>query len=433
MSVQDYVDSLYETVKHRSHAGEELWGHNARFTYAGAPMYNYLDGGCANGWHQQTSSLYQGGAWHRQGVEQLRGKNVGGPFFTRKVLLRGVGAYPHYRLLRTYDGSRPSFFYEGYLFPSQQVRDIARKIFLNELDKHVVWTSSNAMDKTSLRQKGEQIMLSVVPTTAPANAVVSVGELFTEGKLFSTPGKSLLDQNPGGEFLNTQFGILPVVSDAKAFKQAASEFTDIMRQYKKDSGKIVRRKAGPYTVTDETTQATYNGITPATPRGDVLSAYLASSSKLVVTKHTLRKVWYSGAFEYLIPRDLSRLEELMFEWNRAYGIVPDPADIWNLLPFTWLADWQTNSGNALRHMFLQASEGATQRYGYVMCHTVVKTTYVWYGNLCMNDAFVPHTITAEVREDIKQRERVLPFGTTYTGNDLSVRQLAILGALGIAK
>lgn len=275
-------------------------------------------------------------------------------------------------------------------------------------------------------------MLSVVPTSATANALVSVGELITEGKLFSAPGKALLDQNPGGEFLNYQFGILPVVSDAKSFTEAASTFSETISQYRRDAGKVVRRKAGPYVLEESTSVRNYSNSL-ITPGRSTLSAFLVNSPKLTVTTKIKREIWYSGAFEYYIPEDMSRLEELIFEWNRVYGIVPDPADIWELLPFSWLADWFTNSGNALRHLFLQASEGATQRYGYAMCHSTVERLYEWSGRLCVAGTWRPATVSYTLTEDIKQRERVRPFGTTFTGHSLSPRELAILGALGIAK
>jgi hypothetical protein len=298
----------------------------------------------------------------------MRPRDVGGPFFTRRVTLRHEGTYPHHRLESYWGSGKTNYFYEGIVFPSIEVRDIARSIYLNSLDKHAVWTSSNALSQTDLRKHGERLMLSVVPTSATANALVSVGELITEGKLFSAPGKALLDQNPGGEFLNYQFGILPVVSDAKSFTEAASTFSETISQYRRDAGKVVRRKAGPYVLEESTSVRNYSNSL-ITPGRSTLSAFLVNSPKLTVTTKIKREIWYSGAFEYYIPEDMSRLEELIFEWNRVYGIVPDPADIWELLPFSWLADWFTNSGNALRHLFLQASEGATQRYGYAMCHS----------------------------------------------------------------
>jgi hypothetical protein len=84
-------------------------------------------------------------------------------------------------------------------------------------------------------------------------------------------------------------------------------------------------------------------------------------------------------------------------------------------------------------LFLQATEGATQWYGYVMCESVVKTTYTWTGLLYLSGTPTPCSITSVVVKTIKQRERVSPFGSAFTGVDLSPRQLAILAALGVAK
>lgn len=432
MSVRDYLDDRDRVIKHRSGANEEMWGHSLRFSSSGSTLRNELEGGCATGWHQQTTSLNNGGSWVFHGSVGRRGRDVGGPFHTRRMTLRSKGTFPHFRLERLFANGNTSYFYEGMLLPNLEVQRIARAIFNDELDKQVAWQSSAAVKRSDLIVTGEQIMLSVVPTSATANAVVSVGELITEGKLFSTPGRGLADSNPGGEFLNYQFGIAPVVSDVKAFNEAADTFSETIRQYKRDAGKVVRRRTKKRRITETETE-TITSSYPVNPGGAAISAYLCTSPKLRKTTKIIRDIWYSGAFEYFIPREMSRLEELFFEWSRAYGIVPDPSDVWELLPFSWLVDWQSNTGNAIRHLFLQASEGAVQRYGYVMCHSKVVTTYEWSGMLRIGNVPQPSTFTYVLEEDVKQRERVRPFGVNYTGEELSARQLAILAALGIAK
>lgn len=430
MSIQDALDDRDSISKSRSHANEEYYGREARYNSDGTVRYDNVYDGAASGWHQQTVSTYTPNYYRRMKANRGRDRVIGGPFFTRRVTLKPLGAYPHLAFSRLHSNGVPSYLYEGIVFPNTEVRRIARAIHNASLMNDPIWTSSSALSIPDLRATGERIMLSTVPTKSELNSLVSLGELLSERKFFSTPGAALSDANPGGEFLNYQFGILPVVSDVKAFHKALSDAEATIAQYRRDSGRKIRRKAGPYTIKDETVVTTGTGAL-LSPNHSITGWLNGGSWKS--TKNIKREVWYSGAFKYYIPENLSRLEELLFEWNRSYGIVPDPSDIWELLPFSWLTDWFTNSGNMVNHLFLQASEGATQIYGFVMCHTTVVNTVTWTGTVQMNSVSQPFSVSWEIREDIKQRQRVLPFGTTYTGKELTARQLAILGALGIAR
>lgn len=276
-------------------------------------------------------------------------------------------------------------------------------------------------------------MLSVVPTSAAFDAVVALGEPISDGAFFGLPGRSLIvNGDPGGEYLNTVFGIQPTTDDVKNFNTALGTYDKVVKQYMRDADKLIRRRTKRFLLPEEVTVEAY-ATNPVTVGGRSVSANLCSNSSGTITTRTNREVWYSGAFKYHVPKDLSSFERNLFEWQRAYKIIPDPADIWNLLPFTWLSDWFSNGGNALRHLFLQSTEGATQVYGYVMCQSQVQKTYVWTGRLMINGVLTPCSITAEVVKTIKQRARVSPFGVHFTGVDLTPRQLAILAALGAAK
>lgn len=440
LNITDHIDDRDKLTKARSSAGEEYNALARDYNYDGSLWRNQLQGGCASGWHQQTTSLNN--KWHLRRITEAKeqGHNIaprdyGGPFFSRRVSLRPHGSYPHYSLRKNYFRSGPVAEYDGILFPDGITHRIAKAILTGKVMKDAVWVGGGAMAINDLRVIGERMMLSAVPTAPAANAVVSLGELFSEGKLFNTPGAGLAGANPGGEFLNYQFGILPVVNDLQAFKEAFDDFDNILTQYYRDAEKKVRRKVGPYSIKDETTTTIHQGDPLVMVSGWPISGHLMhySNRRRVVKKTTTRKVWYSGAFGYHVPESMSQTRRMLTEWNRVYGIAPDPADLWELLPFSWLVDWQTNSGNAIKHLFLQASEGATQLYGYVMCHTVTTVDTTWEGVVYVNDAPLPISVTWRLVDETKQRERVLPFGTTYLNKPLTARQLAILGALGIAK
>jgi len=294
--------------------------------------------------------------------------------------------------------------------------------------------TEDAMSIPDLQVLGEQIMLSLVPTGAAFDAVTALGEPISDGAIFGLPGRTLITKgDPGGEYLNWVFGVLPTTADVKAFNDALHTYDKIIKQYHRDADKLIRRKTKRFQLPEEVGTEVFT-LQPLTAGGRAVNATLTANPRCTITTHVNREVWYAGAFKYHIPQDLSSFEKNLLDWDRAYNIIPDPADIWNLLPFTWLTDWFTNGGNAIRHLFLQSTEGATQIYGYVMCESKVQKTYVWQGSIRnSNGDLVACTLTAVVQKTIKQRIRVSPFGVHFTGVSLTPRQLAILAALGAAK
>jgi len=435
-TIQDYLDNLRKTVKWRSSPDPDPIRTLTRtWTSAGVPLTSVDSTNCGLGWHQQTSSInnrlwtfYRDTNWPRD----KRPRNLGGPFITTKLEVSLPGR-KHWELTDLHTSSHlPVNSLVGDILPHLEIQRICRNIWLDTIRSDAAWTEDNALNTGELQVTGERLMLSVVPTSAAFNAVTAIGEPISDGAFFGLPGRNLLDSNPGGEYLNYQFGIAPTISDIKNFNTALNSYSAVIAQYHRDADKRIRRKTRAYSLPEVVTTSSFT-TAPVTSAGIGVSAGLQNSISGTITTRTNRKIWYAGQFEYHIPKNLSTFERLLFDWDRAYHLAPSPADVWELLPFSWLTDYFTNGGNSLRHLYLQLSEGAIQVYGYVMCHSEVEKTYVWNGQLRIDDVLVPHTITAVVKKTIKQRARVSPFGVNFTGVDLSPRQLAILAALGIAK
>jgi hypothetical protein len=431
-TIQDYIDDRDTVAKHRSFIHTNLRTLDARYNSNGSTVYEFSDDDSSLGFHQQTNSIDHPWQHYRRHARGLP-RNMGGPFITTKLAV-GLPSRKTWKLRRNFVSGAPAYLVEGDLFPHIIPYGLAKLVRQDKLRTSSVWTEPDAMSSLELRLLGEKIMLSLVPTSAAFDAVTALGEPISDGALFGLPGRSLLlNGDPGGEYLNTVFGIQPTARDIEDFNTALGSYDKVIKQYLKDANKLVRRKTKPYSIPEEVTQSVSN-TNPITAKGrTVTSTLLSGSGSCTIEKRINRKIWYAGAFRYHIPKSLSNFEKNLFEWQRAYKIIPDPADIWNLLPFTWLADWFTNGGDSLRHLFLQATEGATQWYGYVMCESVVKTTYTWTGLLYLSGTPTPCSITSVVVKTIKQRERVSPFGSAFTGVDLTPRQLAILAALGVAK
>jgi hypothetical protein len=429
-TIQDWIDENNTKTRFRSLAHTSLRTSDVRYDSTGATLYSFDDGNASLGYHQQTNSIEHPWRLFHKGI--YRPRNMGGPFFTSKLAV-GLPSRKRWNLFRRAAGGWISFEVKGDLFPHIDVHRLARAVHDDTLRSTDVWNEEDAMSMLDLRAIGEKIMLSVVPTSHAFDAVTALGEPITDGAIFGLPGRNLLiEGNPGGEYLNWVFGVQPTTADVQNFNTALNTYDSVIKQYLRDADKLIRRRTRKFRMQEDVTTETVNNV-PVTVGGRPLSSFLAQTGPCTIKTSITRDVWYAGAFKYHIPTSLSDFEKNLFEWQRAYGIIPDPADIWNLLPFTWLSDWFTNGGNSIRHLFLQSTEGATQVYGYVMCTSQVEKTYTWTGQLRVEDVFVPCSITAVVVKTIKQRVRVTPFGVHFTGVDLTPRQLAILAALGVAK
>lgn len=430
-TIQDYVDRLGTATKWRSHQEEPLRTHDARYLQDGTPIYDWNDTDSALGWHQQTSSIEHAWGAIRRGHKK-RPRNIGGPFITTKLEVTLPGRTKYY-LSRNATSGWLSYLCEGDLLPHIDVHRICKAIYEDTIRLHSVWTEDNAMNSDDLRIKGEEIMLSLVPTSAAFDAVTAIGEPIADGAIFGLPGRSLIiNHDPGGEYLNTVFAVQPTLQDLENLNKAFDTYTEVIKQYHRDADRLIRRRFKPIDLPEVVTTSSF-ATNPVTAKGRALSANLCSNSTGTITKRINRKIWYSGAFMYHIPKDMSAFETYIYDFQRAFKIAPDPVDLWNLLPFSWLADYFTTGQNTLRHLFLQTAEGAVQVYGYVMCTTVVETTYKWQGMLRINNQPTFTTMTATVQKTIKQRSRVSPFGIHFTGLDLTQKQLFVLAALGIAK
>jgi hypothetical protein len=431
-TIQDYLDTRDRQFRHRYVSGPTRKSETGTTLFVGSPRSKTTGDIPSNGVYQETWSINHPGRELRNRLDQS-GLNVGGPFQTKRLEL--MVNSEEFRLTSIFGTSTPWTKYDHYgpLYPDYTTYTLGRQIMGKTLAASPTWTGFSGMNTLDLRKKGEQIMLSLVPTSAAFDAATSIGELLADGTLFAVPGRSVMDGDIGGEYLNTVFGVIPTQGDLSDLHKAVSSYDSIIKQYYRDANKRIRRKTRPFALPETVDVVVKTNQPPIDGAGNALIAYLAGSSTTTITTRTNQEVWYAGAFRYYVPESMSIFERKFTEWNRVYGIGLDPASMWNLFPFSWMTDWFTNGEDSLRHLFIQSSEGATQEYGYVMCYTTKVITVEWRGMLSVGNTFVPRTITSTISYEIKQRERVSPFGVQYRNADFTPRQLAILAALGIAK
>lgn len=294
------------------------------------------------------------------------------------------------------------------------------------------------MSEEEIAQLGSTTLSRVAPT-APHNSVfTTLGELRNDG-LPSIPGLGFLrtyrrggrlpeySEALGGEYLNYQFGLVPTYSDVKSIIETTRKAEKLLKQYRRDSGRLVRRRVN-YDPVTESSRAVWS--TTSYPI-ETESGYFSSVGPTYRETKTTVKQWFSGAFQYFVHDDstsagLGYLEQA----NHLYGIEPTPSALYNLTPWSWLLDWFTNTGDVLENVSLYLQDPMLLRWGYVMQHSLHEVTYTQ--QLRTNQG---RAVTADVtfHQERKIRRKVTPFHFGLTDSELDARQWSILAALGLTK
>lgn len=294
--------------------------------------------------------------------------------------------------------------------------------------------------EAALKAKGTIAINRCKPTNSASDLGVALGEIKKDGiphligsRTWKT--RTLSGKNAGNEYLNAQFGWKPLVSEVKSFTNAVSRAHKLIKQYERDSGRVVRRRYEFPTETSRSEQVFLNRQPWMAGYTDGLFGSNWFSGKLVITTETTRRTWFSGAFTYWLPSGYDsrkQLDRLELFANKILGTELSPSLLWELAPWSWAADWFGNIGDVLSNVSDAANSGLVLRYGYVMEHTITKVTYRWIGGpplIGVSDLPLPVVSLTET----KQRRGATPFGFGLNWSGLSPYQLSIAAALGLSK
>lgn len=367
--------------------------------------------------------------------------DVGGEFFTQKLSVRMVNPSTQTIQGKGAPGTGATWFCE-YVGPIPCT-------FLGGAN----WPGLPSIAQGNLNSLGATAIARCTPTNNVASAAAFLRELRSEGlpKLLGVTlwkDRTRAARAAGGEYLNTEFGWKPLVSDVKSIAFAATHSHEILSQYERDSGKVVRRHYG---FPEEKTQSTsfvrnqravvgsygggiFSNVTDPTPPEELLF-YGGQTDGLYVTRQTWKRVWFSGAFTYHLPIGYRARGGMIQSARHAQfllGLDITPEVMWNTTPWTWALDWFSNSGDVVANLSDWATDGLVLKYGYVMEHSIATDTYFVekFGGLSSTKAR-PSPIV--VRLETKRRVKANPFGFGLSWDGLSPRQWAITVALGLAK
>jgi len=276
---------------------------------------------------------------------------------------------------------------------------------------------------------GATAIARVLPTNPNSSLSTALGELKKDG-LPSIPGSSMRDQadlarKAGNEFLNVEFGWLPLVNDVRKFADSVKRSRVLIDQYRRDSDRKIRRRY----------------VLPVDDTVTVLTGTAQGSGALffpnaTYTKTVGERFWFSGAFRYHVPVGddfYSRLRRYESYSHRLFDTRLTPELLWNLAPWSWAVDWFTNTGDVIHNISALGADGLVMQYGYVMRHAYIDEVAEGTYSGSLNYGAVSGYASKRILSEVKQRRGANPYGFGVTFSSLSATQLAVLTALGLTR
>lgn len=297
-------------------------------------------------------------------------------------------------------------------------------------------TTSEAL----LFSKGASLVSSAHPLDPGSGLGQLIGELkqgLPRATISTFKSLRSIHRNGADDFLNYQFGWKPLIKDLLQTVQVLQNRNNLIAQYKRDSGRPVRRSRG---LPPEQTTTLHVGSLPLVKQGtfyDYGGQLLATGSVMQVDRVDW---WFDGQFIYNAPVPDSVMDKLRYYeglGNRLFGLSLTPELLWELAPWSWLVDWVTNVGDVMSNITAFQQHGMVMPYGYVMNKKVREFT--WVGDVFVSDPtrFAVRGPTDRLVRKItytrRYRRKANPYGFGMTWESLNGTQLAILAALGLTR
>lgn len=264
----------------------------------------------------------------------------------------------------------------------------------------------------------------------PARPHVNLAQAIAELRDFTSLFKFKLKKfkNLGEDYLNVQFGWMPFLSDIRRTIQTYKRLDEHMARLKKYNGKWQRR-GGTLAEDSDTEVSDFTAVAPSNGLTNIKGSR---------TRTTTSKLWFSGAFRYYIPGLQEGNWGKFRTMSHLYGLDITPALVWELTPFSWLADWSSNIGSVISNFSAMSYDHLAAKYAYCMLHTTTVDKYHasfdWSNNIFDQGLSQGSgSCSAKITMDSKARAVASPFGFNFEMEDLNSFQISILGALGIAR
>jgi hypothetical protein len=289
---------------------------------------------------------------------------------------------------------------------------------------------------------GARAINETLPTKPSAGLMQFLGELREQlpqllGHAFAQ--YALGPKAVGNEYLNVTFGWRPFLNDLLKMALSVKKGNALLRQFMRDDNRQIRRRRTLFEgqalteVSESWGNVTYPLSGQSLPYGN--EGLIAYPGLTRVTDFVSQKVWFSGAYTYLLAdlsswvREAERYDQLA---DRLLGTRLSPAVLWELTPWSWMLDWFGNFSAVAQNADALTSDSLSLRYGYVMHHYQVRREVITFGMIDFQGERLD-SVRCYLTVDSKTRTRATPYGFGLDLSDLSPKQWAIVGALGGTK
>jgi len=361
--------------------------------------------------------------WRRRKRGAASG-DIGGDFYTSKKSARLIGG----QVSMAGEGIIGGFLkravqYDGYFIP---------------FEISPGWPPDASSAQNALDVYGMKAISQCKPTNALVDLSTTLGELAKDGapnKIGAELWKAGIGRARkaiGHEYLNVEFGWKPLVNDIRDTVNAMRRADAAVEQYRRDAGKVVRRRFKFPTVSDVSTVVSHQNLNAFAGFDDEVLRNLTETNqgRVLRTRETRIERWFSGAFTYHLPLSVGGVA-VPVRAKKVFGLDPSPETLWNLAPWSWAVDWFVPVGDLIGNLQDWASDGQVLVYGYIMEHSFVRDTYVFDGPTGFYSDARPGKIV--YLNETKQRRRATPFGFGLSWAGFTPRQLAIAAALGLSR
>jgi hypothetical protein len=129
---------------------------------------------------------------------------------------------------------------------------------------------------------------------------------------------------------------------------------------------------------------------------------------------------------------LQRADEELRVLDRILSVKITPSVLYELMPYSWLIDWMSNVGDVVSNWTAFMDDRLVMPYCYLMRETHVVRTATAYDVGLYSFGHKMHV--SAVQETVqKERVRGTPYGFGLSPESFTLKQWAILGALGLTK
>lgn len=321
-------------------------------------------------------------------------------------------------------------------------------------------------NQAALNQAGQDLFMSALPNRDQADLGTLIGEIVTNPvRALAIPSEQILKRvaarrPPRGtsqvreaarerhrrirdmsiddaraaadDYLAYIFGVRPTVASLDALAESLTLSRQVAEKVSRQGWKRIRRRRVRPRVSEVATTTKKDGYLLAMRNGNSAALYGTIHKFTEATQD----VWFSSSFR--MPTSdtdhwLDQCSELFKRIDLLTGLGLDVRVAWDLIPFSFMADWFANTGDFLESRQVIADYNITCEYGYVMCHTRLQHTLTASGSWGF---YPPGALGGRASYqysklvETKQRSKAGPFGFNTKWDGLNAYQWSALVALG---